>query len=206
MAQQARFEDDFMPEPIVRNRGLYPGMPLGWSGISFDSLTLDQHNRDAIDVVAGWASVPGGSLVLMGETGRGKTQITAALANELDDQGADLSAWTWGDWSDTLRNVFRQEADDEAVPAFKARMTRCGVLIIDDVTAEQTSRGVVSMFETIIDARWSARLATVITTNASKPQWETWSARALSRLDDKQRGSWLTLKGPDRRREAVLNG
>lgn len=201
MAQLAPAE--FEPEPIVRNRNLYPEIPVGWQGVSFDSLTVDVDNRKVIETLQAWAEVPGGSLVIEGATGVGKTQIISAVTNELNEGGADVSAWTWGAWCDVLRNVYRQDADDEAVAAFYARMRRCTVLVIDDMTAEQTSRQVLSAFENVIDSRWSARLATLITTNASAEQWQDWSARATSRLRDVNVGMWLSLKGPDRRRVAA---
>lgn len=199
MLQQAQL-DEWAPEPIVRNRNIYPEIPAGWRGISFDSLIIDADNRDAVEFSRAWSETPGGSLVLMGETGRGKTQLVAAIVNALRAHDADLSTWTWGTWSDALRGVWRQDDGDESPETFVRRMERCGILVVDDVTAEPTNRNIVSTFERVIDTRWGSNLSTLIATNAGKEQWRDWSGRAYSRLDDISRGMWLTLTGPDRRR------
>lgn len=200
MAEQAQQVEDESPfaMPIQpHRRRLYPDLPPDWQRMTFDTLKIDDGNRDVVTVVQAWIEMPGGVLVLMGSTGVGKTHLLSSATHELIEKKADVSAWEFDDWHQTLRGVF--DSGREEIEAFEHRMLRCGFLVLDDIRAENTSQGVREMFERIVHRRTQEGKQILLTTNASEEEWRTWSARAYSRLRARAYATWLVMVDRDRR-------
>lgn len=178
-------------------RNLYPSLPPGWDGMTFETLTIDAGNADMVTVAQAWAEVPGGVLCLYGATGVGKTHLASAITQSCQAGGYDVSAWEFDHWHDTLRGVF--DSGREEIEAFSHRMIRCGLLVWDDIRAEHTSQAAREMVEKIVNRRTQEGKPILITTNANEEEWTTWSARAYSRLRAKAYATWLPMVDRDRR-------
>lgn len=134
----------------------------------------------------------GDGLLLVGPVGTGKTWQAYGALRELIAAGVhDFIASTAAD----LLDECRPGGDGNALQ--KAKTAR--VLFIDDIGAFKASEWTAETLYRLIDARWSAMLPTIITTNlAPKDLGESLGDRLSSRLAGCCRQ--VALKGNDRRR------
>lgn len=166
------------------------------------------------------------NLVLAGPTGVGKTHIAAAAANAIDRQlngeyrlllaeaeaahgrGEDVrfprlpDVPAWLNVADALvrmRLEFERPLDDrETTTSVLAAHHFRGLLVLDDLGRERTSDWTAEVVYALVNARYEARLRTIVTTNltsaelAESPYWP-----AISRLAED--GELVRIDAPDRR-------
>lgn len=176
---------------------LYPELPIGWDSMTFETLSEDEANRNAIEIARAWATEPAGVLALYGPTGVGKTHLASALVQSMKSENLDISVWEFDEWHDTLRGVF--DSGREEIEAFEHRMLRAGVLVWDDIRAEQLNPRVREMIEKIVHRRTQSQHPILLTTNAGDAEWQAWSVRAYSRLKAHAYSTWIPIIGADRR-------
>jgi len=164
--QLADFESDTLMDPEIRNLGI------------------------------AWAQKPSKSLVLFGDTGRGKTHFMYALIRKIVEK-----------YSLACVRFFKsKKLDDRLLEEFKKHGTNSyfieivievSVLLIDDFGIERpTERSSRDMYE-IIDGRLEHQRPTVISTNLSDSDIEEiYGKRILSRLKEYV---WLNFEGDDLR-------
>jgi hypothetical protein len=134
--------------------------------------------------------VPSGALMLLGGTGTGKTQAMAAVMRELTYYGCSGQIVTEADLLDSLRPDGDGKLGD---------FTAVDVLAIDDLGAAKPSEWSKAQITSIINARYEAKLATIITSNLPpQPLSRYVGERAWSRLVDG--GTIVPFRGDDRRR------
>ena len=130
----------------------------------------------------GYAENPEGWLVLLGETGCGKTHLAAAVGHYLRARGMGVEFCVVPDLLDDLRSASRDDAPggqfDQVFEA--ARTTPC--LILDDLGVHSATPWAQEKLFQILNYRYNAKLPTVIT--LAKDREETLPAAWLSRMFD----------------------
>ena len=160
---------------------------------------LDAKDRESIQaaqaVAKAFALDPDGWLVLLGESGRGKTHLAVAVANERLQRSEPVFFAFVPDLLDHLRYTFNPDSRvtyDELFEMVKGTP----FLILDDLGSESSTAWAHEKLYQIIVHRHNARLPTIITTRGL-------SAREgdpiASRLDDVRVVAVVTIAGPDYR-------
>lgn len=134
--------------------------------------------------------VSGGALLLFGPKGTGKTGNAWAVWPHLIRKGFI------GSWRATSEVDYLSECINDKPTAALARSVK--VLLLDDVGAYTPSDWSRAQLLALVDARWSATLPTIVTTNLTEAQFaQHLGDRAASRLANG--GAFVTLTGADRR-------
>ena len=142
-----------------------------------------------------WAEHPTGWLVLLGESGRGKTHLAAAVANERLDAGDTVCFANVPDLLDELRGTYAPNASQQYGEVL-ARLRDVPVLILDDLGAQQTTAWAQEKLYQILNDRYEGRMPTVVTTNTEMSKLD---ARIASRLGDLQISVMYEIVAPDYR-------
>jgi DNA replication protein DnaC len=138
------------------------------------------------------------NLLLQGETGLGKTFLSACIARSVSGQGFSVVY-------DTAINVFsRFEAAhftrDEESQVYKRRYLRCDLLILDDLGSEMTTPFVQSSLYELVNERLLNHKSTVVSTNLSPEELsQRYNLQSVSRLLGEYQ--LLQFRGPDIRRK-----
>ena len=124
-------------------------------------------------------------LLLLGESGRGKTFLSHCMAGELLESAHSVIYYSAKDLFDRLADVkFRRGKADPDENAFDpAALTEADLLIIDDLGTEYANDFTVSEFFSILNSRVSAGKGMIISTNLSlKNLSDSYSPRIMSRI------------------------
>jgi DNA replication protein DnaC len=157
--------------------------------LSFDLLTPDgrspepgdrQRFRVALQQAQRFADQPEGWLVLHGPPGCGKTHLAVAIVNRRLAAGEAAIFCVVPDLLDHLRLTYGPESDvsyDELFEAIKG----ASLLALDDLGAHSSTPWAQEKLFQLLNHRYNARLATVITTNSRPDELDE---RLRSRLAD----------------------
>lgn len=124
----------------------------------------------------------GGSLLLSGGTGLGKTFLSACIARVVSENGFSVVY-------DTAASVFARFEDakfrrDEDGGEDADRCMRCDLLILDDLGTEMTTSFVQSALYQIVNGRLMEKRSTIISTNLAPEEIGSRYGRSvLSRLE-----------------------
>ncbi|MFF3613085.1 ATP-binding protein [Streptomyces sp. NPDC002580] len=138
----------------------------------------------------------GGSLLIVGPTGTGKTHQAYGAVRALLARGVRLrwEATTSADLHARLRPRTGQDTEREL-----QTLARCPLLLLDDLGAAKTSEWTEELTYRLINHRYEHLLPTLITTNLPTTELRTTLGdRVASRLAEMTERVILT--GPDRRR------
>jgi len=147
-----------------------------------------EKNYDACRDFAYDFSRGGGNLLLSGDTGLGKTFLSACVARVVSEAGHSVVY-------DTASRVFaafeaqkfRREPDDAADEDVE-RVLRCDLLILDDLGTEMTTAFVVSALYQIVNTRLMTGRSTIISTNLSPDELGArYGAPVRSRIEGEYR-------------------
>lgn len=118
------------------------------------------------------------SLLLRGATGLGKTHISLAIAKEAIDKGFGVVYGSVHSFALTIeKERFKEDTD------ISSTLTKCDLLILDDLGAEMSSAYTQAMIYDIINTRMMKNLPTIINTNLSPREIESrYGERLVSRL------------------------
>jgi DNA replication protein DnaC len=120
---------------------------------------LEEASRLALD----FAKSPDGWLVLQGVTGCGKTHLAAAIANYQLQAGKAVSFVVVPDFLDHLRSTFSPDSKVSYDQLFES-VKNSPLLILDDFGEQSTTPWAQEKLYQVINYRYNARLATVVTT------------------------------------------
>ncbi len=171
-----------------------------YADMSFDTWDrrsdLPQTHRDnlqrAFDLARRYAEAPAGWLVLTGSYGCGKTHLAAAIAGYRQLQGDQALFVTAPDLLDHLRATFGPGSLVTYDWLFND-IRNAPLLVLDDLGVENASPWAREKLFQIIDHRYRARLATIIT--MSRPLDEI-DERLASRMSDPARGTVFAITAP----------
>lgn len=130
------------------------------------------------------------NLLLIGNTGTGKTHISTSIAKEIITRGFDVLY-------DSAQNIFSDFETDKFKsgysPQYEAKAEKyleCDLLIIDDLGAEFVSQFTVSCLYNLINTRKNRGLSTIISTNLSP---EELGAKYEGRISSRLMGEYTVL-------------
>jgi len=152
---------------------------------------LEQAFRLALD----FAKSPEDWLVLQGVTGCGKTHLAAAIANYRHQAGKPALFVVVPDFLDHLRSTFSPESKVSYDQLFEG-VKNAPLLILDDFGEQSTTPWAQEKLYQVINYRYNARLATVITTGCSLDEIES---RLSSRFVDPKISLVFNIIAPDYR-------
>jgi len=153
--------------------------------------SLEQAYRNAVN----FAKAPEGWLILMGINGCGKTHLAAAIANQLRRENKSVLFIVVTDLLDYLRSTFNPESRVSYDELFE-KIKKTPVLILDDFGEQSATPWAQEKLYQLINYRYNARLATVITTCLSLDEIES---RISSRMVDPSLSLVLRINAPDYR-------
>jgi len=132
------------------------------------SENLEEAFRLALD----FAKLPDGWLILVGDTGCGKTHLAAAIANYRLEAGKPVLFIVVPDFLDHLRSTFSPESRVSYDQLFES-VKNAPLLILDDFGEQSTTPWAQEKLYQVINYRYNARLATVVTTRCSLDEIES---------------------------------
>jgi DNA replication protein DnaC len=150
--------------------------------------SLEQAYRNAVN----FAKAPEGWLIFMGVNGCGKTHLAAAIANRLRREGKPVLFIVVADLLDYLRSTFSPESKVSYDELFE-KIKKAPVLILDDFGEQSATPWAQEKLYQLINYRYNARLATVITTCLSLDEIES---RISSRMVDPSLSLVLNINAP----------
>jgi len=119
--------------------------------------------EEAFHIAFNFAKSPDGWLILMGVSGCGKTHLAAAIANYRYQAKQPALFIVVPDFLDHLRSTFSPESKVSYDQLFE-RVKTAPLLILDDFGEHSTTLWAREKLYQVINYRYNARLATVITT------------------------------------------
>jgi len=147
--------------------------------------------RAALD----YAESPDGWLILLGVTGCGKTHLAAAIANYRYQAGQPALFIVVPDFLDHLRSTFSPDSKISYDQLFE-KVKNAPLLILDDFGEQSTTPWAQEKLYQVINHRYNARLATIITSRCALDEVES---RISSRLIDPKISLVLNITAPDYR-------
>ncbi len=129
-----------------------------------------------------------GNLLFSGDTGLGKTFLSACIARTVADNGYSVVYESAGHLFTKLERAKFEPSEENRREA--ARYTGCDLLIVDDLGTEMASQFVTAALYTLINDRLLERKPTIISTNLTVENLtRRYSAQIVSRL----RGSYTRV-------------
>ncbi len=174
---------------------------------NFDYKRLDlspeqrQNIEQAYHVALNFAQFPQGWLVLLGVNGCGKTHLAAAIANYLQSAGKSVLFIVVPDLLDHLRSAFSPESRVSYDELFE-KIKKTPVLILDDFGEQSATPWAQGKLYQLINYRYNARLATVITTCNTLDEIES---RISSRMMDPSLSLVFSIRATDFRGDRKAN-
>lgn len=148
-----------------------------------------------------FAKSPDGWLILTGETGCGKTHLAAAIVNYRYQAKKSAQFVVVPDFLDHLRSTFTPESKVSYDQLFE-RVKTAPLLVLDDFGEQTTTPWAQEKLYQVINYRYNARLATVITTRCSMEEIDI---RISSRLADPKISVIWNINLPDYRTDATAS-
>ena len=182
----------------------YSGLAELHRTMTFDNFDLKRINllpeqrenlEKAFDLATDFAKSPDGWVVLQGVNGCGKTHLAAAIANYRLQAGKPVLFVVVPDFLDHLRATFSPESKVSYDQLFES-VKNTPLLILDDFGEQSTTPWAQEKLYQVINYRYNARLATVLTTCCSLDEIEN---RISSRLVDPKISLVFPIIAPDYR-------
>jgi DNA replication protein DnaC len=151
-----------------------------------------QSLEQSYEFAVNFAKSPEGWLVLMGVNGCGKTHLAAAIANFLRREGKQVLFIEVTDLLDYLRSAFNPESRVSYDELFE-KIKKAPVLILDDFGEQAATPWAQEKLYQLMNYRYNAKLATVITTCLSLDEIEP---RISSRMADASISTPLNINAP----------
>jgi len=157
--------------------------------------------KEAYRLALDFAKSPQGWLVFIGETGCGKTHLAAAIANYRLKEGKPVKFEVVPDFLDHLRLTFSPESPVTYDQLFE-EVKNAPLLILDDFGEQSTTPWAEEKLYQVINYRYNARLATVITIRSTLDDLDS---PISSRLADPKISVVWNITAPDYRTDATAN-
>jgi len=158
-----------------------------------------QNLETAYRLALDFAKSPDGWLVFMGVTGCGKTHLAAAIANYRYQANQPSLFIVVPEFLDHLRSTFSPESKVSYDQLFE-RVKNAPLLILDDFGEQSTTPWAQEKLYQVINHRYNARLATVITARGSLDEIDS---PVSSRLADPKISVAWNINVPDYRTDAT---
>jgi len=183
----------------------YSGLELALlKNMTFDNFNREGLNpppeqrenlKEAFRLALDFAKSPEGWLVFQGFTGCGKTHLAAAIANYRLKAGEPVKFVVVPDFLDHLRSTFSPESLVSYDQVFE-EVKNAPLLILDDFGEQSTTPWAQEKLYQVINYRYNARLATVVTTRLTTDDMDD---PIVSRFFDHQLSMVFEIRAPDYR-------
>jgi DNA replication protein DnaC len=172
---------------------------MTFKNFDYKRLNLTVEEREVLEqayrVALNFAQSPQGWLVLAGDNGCGKTHLAASIANHLQENGKAFLFVVVPDFLDYLRSAYNPESRISYDEIFE-KVKKAPVLILDDFGEQAITPWTQEKLYQLINYRYNARLATVITTCFALDDIES---RISSRMVDPSLSLVFNIIAPDYR-------
>ena len=165
-----------------------------WKRINLP-LEQRQNLEAAYNLALDFAKSPDGWLVFAGVNGCGKTHLASAIVNYRYKQGKSALFIVVPDFLDHLRSTFSPESKVSYDQLFES-VRNTELLVLDDFGEQASTPWAQEKLYQVINHRYNARLATIITTSCSLDEIEN---RISSRLVDPKISVLFNIMAPDYR-------
>ncbi len=170
-------------EQIVENRRK-SGLPKAYVNVTFGNFKKRQGTETALRNSKKYAeqinSIAKG-LLLIGNTGSGKTHLAVAIANAVLDAGYTVKFIRAADIPYEVQRTYGNSIRSESEVIEPLR--KCKLLILDDLGADKLTDFDRAIIHSILDYRIINCRPTVVTTNLTEPQMmSTLDSRTVDRL------------------------
>ncbi len=149
--------------------------------------------EEAFRIAFDFAKSPDGWLVFLGINGCGKTHLAAAIVNYRYQAKQPALFVVVPDFLDHLRSAFSPESKMSYDQLFE-RVKTAPLLVLDDFGEQSTTPWAQEKLYQVINYRYNARLATVVTASCSLDEID---GRISSRLGDPKIGVVFNIMAPD---------
>lgn len=195
--QQASLDD------LRKSSGLAPLSQMTFETFRPDGIGLNpdkrKNLREAFETARRFAQDARGWLLLKGGYGSGKTHLAAGIANDRLARGDPVLFVVVPDLLDHLRATFAPTSRATYDDRFEA-LRSTPFLILDDLGAQSTTAWAQEKLFQLLNHRYNAQLATVITMNRELEEVEP---RLRSRLGDATLCTIVTILAPDFRQGGI---
>ena len=171
-------------------RSLSAVIPRKYSGVSFERPPVTAMPAPQVDKVRRYVRKlddhlrSGQGLWFWGSVGTGKTTLAMLVSRQALDRGHTVAIYSLPRLLAEIRSTF-DDPTPGAYTDFLARLARVDLLHIDDLGAEKTSPWVLEQLYSIVNDRYEAERAIVITTNLDREELaEQIGERTVSRLEE----------------------
>jgi DNA replication protein DnaC len=154
-----------------------------------------QNLEKAFNLAMNFAKSPEGWVIFQGVNGCGKTHLAAAIVNYHYQAGKPALFVVVPDFLDHLRSAFNPESKVSYDQLFE-KVKTAPLLVLDDFGEQSTTPWAQEKLYQVINYRYNARLATVITAVCSLDEIES---RIGSRLIDSKLTTFFSILVPDYR-------
>lgn len=172
------------------------GLPQNMRQMTFENFRTDLY-PDSADVAKKVARCrkfaeriiagePVGNLVLLGDVGRGKTHLSAAIANAIIDQGGSVIYRRADALMDWIRSLKYDEEDGRTRNQALAQFYQVDLLVIDDLGSESVSEFSLLQLQHLIEERNGRNRSWIINSNLKLNDVETiYGERISDRMFEK---------------------
>jgi DNA replication protein DnaC len=188
----------------ARLRGVASVIPPRYRSVSFDQppVTLMddlvvKRVRDYCDQIDRMLD-EGRGLWFFGDAGTGKTTLAMLVSKHTLEAGRSVAIYSLPKLLARIRRTYDNEAGEQSYDELFTRLTSVDLLHIDDLGAEHKTEWVLEQLYSLINERYEAGRALVVTTNQDEEQLrEQIGERVVSRLAEMCAPQ--PLFGPDNR-------
>ncbi len=151
---------------------LYSAWQLGrrFENCTFENFTIRPGVNNAFELTKRYANnfppEDGIGLLLLGQSGCGKTHLAVAIMHEVKKKGFSTVFASVPEIMSRFRATFERHAE-EAEEQLMYGLRNADLVILDDLVAEKKTEWKQEKIYEIVDARYRAQLPIVITTNAT---------------------------------------
>lgn len=139
--------------------------------LNFENFIIDLNNKNAVKMANDYINknkdkILSNGLIIMGESGVGKTHLAAAIANKLIENDKIVLMGRLTTLLDMIKETFRDntKSDNELIELY----SNVDMIIIDDLGTEKISSWALEKLYTIIQNRFENGLPIIITTRFDK--------------------------------------
>ena len=177
--------------PLVRDMTFSRFNPSGLNAAPEAARSLGR----ALQMARDYAERPDGWLVLLGQTGVGKTHLAAAIGHRWQELGRPVEFVVVPDFLDRVRALMSEDGDAEQYRLLES-VRSCPYLILDDLGVHSATRWAQEKLFQILNHRYNGKLATVITVGRPLEELpEAW----VSRMYDDKVSLIFQIEAPDYR-------
>ena len=172
-----------------RARGVASAIPRKYRTVSFESPPITHLPSGAVGEVRRYVSdleenlAAGKGGWLYGDVGTGKTSLAMLISKLALEAGRSVAVYSLPKLLARIRRTYEADANDLSYLEFVERLASVDLLHLDDLGAEKRSDWVLEQLYAIVNERYEAQRAMVVTTNLDQAALEEQiGPRTVSRL------------------------